>query len=182
VKARRYDKSPGSSDWQPTRPFLAWMHPFLDGNGRVVRLMSHATMLETLDTGALWSVARGLARNVDAYKMHLANCDQKRRNDLDGRGTLSEEALAEFTRFFLTICVDQVEFMENLIQPDRLRARILLWAEEEIRVKSLPAKSVLVPPQPRRVAARPNAKGAWFDGSAQPSNCRRVDSPGCSRF
>jgi hypothetical protein len=34
--------------------------------------------------------------------------------------------------------------MENLIQPDRLRARILLWAEEEIRVKSLPPKSVVV--------------------------------------
>jgi Fic family protein len=123
---------------------LAWIHPFLDENGRVVRLMSHATLLESLDTGALWSVARGLARNVEAYKTHLANCDQKRRNDLDGRGNLSEEALAEFTRFFLTICLDQVEFMENLIQPDRLRARILLWAEEEIRVKSLPTKSVVV--------------------------------------
>ena len=44
---------------------LAWIHPFLDGNGRVARLMSHATLLEALDTGAVWSVARGLARNVD---------------------------------------------------------------------------------------------------------------------
>jgi Fic family protein len=123
---------------------LAWVHPFLDGNGRVVRLMSHATLLETLDTGALWSVARGLARNVEAYKAHLANCDQKRRNDFDGRGNLSEEALAEFTRFFLTTCIDQVDFMENLVQPDRLRIRVLLWAEEEIRMKSLPPKSVLI--------------------------------------
>ena len=31
---------------------LAWIHPFLDGNGRVARLMSHATLLEALDTGA----------------------------------------------------------------------------------------------------------------------------------
>ena len=31
--------------------------------------------------------------------------------------------------------------MESLMQPDRLRARILLWAEEEIRVNTLPAKS-----------------------------------------
>lgn len=31
--------------------------------------------------------------------------------------------------------------MESLVQPDRLRARILLWAEEEIRVKALPPKS-----------------------------------------
>jgi hypothetical protein len=54
---------------------------------------------------------------------------------------LSEEALAEFTRFFLTVCIDQVNFMESLIQPDRLRTRILLWAEEEIRLGRLPLKS-----------------------------------------
>jgi Fic family protein len=120
---------------------LAWIHPFLDGNGRVARLMSHATFLEALDTGAVWSVARGLARNVDAYKGHLAACDQMRRNDLDGRGHLSEENLAEFARFFLTTCLDQVAFMEGLMQPDLLRARILLWTEEEVRLDRLPPKS-----------------------------------------
>lgn len=120
---------------------LLWIHPFLDGNGRVARLMSHSMLLELLDTGAVWSVARGLARNVEEYKTHLANCDLPRRNDLDGRGTLSEEALAEFTRFFLSVCIDQVTFMEGLVQPDRLRTRILLWAEEEIRLGSLPRKS-----------------------------------------
>ena len=62
---------------------LVWIHPFLDGNGRVARLMSHATMLEALDSGAVWSVARGLARNVQAYKSNLAACDATRRNDLD---------------------------------------------------------------------------------------------------
>lgn len=120
---------------------LLWIHPFLDGNGRVARLMSHATLLDALDTAGVWSIARGLARNVEAYKSHLAACDQTRRNDLDGRGHLSEETLAEFTRFFLTICIDQVSFMEGLMQPDRLRARILLWAEEEIRLNKLPSKS-----------------------------------------
>jgi len=120
---------------------LAWIHPFLDGNGRVARLLSHATLLETLDTGAVWSIARGLARNVDTYKNHLAACDQGRRNDLDGRGNLSEEALAEFTKFFLGACLDQVKFMEGLMQPDRLRARILLWAKEEIELGTLPPKA-----------------------------------------
>jgi Fic family protein len=120
---------------------LLWIHPFLDGNGRVTRLMSHAMMLDTLDTGAVWSVARGLARNVSEYKMLLANCDLPRRNDLDGRGSLSEEALAEFTRFFLGVCIDQVDFMESLVQPERLRTRILLWAEEETRLGNLPPRS-----------------------------------------
>jgi len=120
---------------------LVWIHPFLDGNGRVARLISHATLLDALDTGGVWSIARGLARNVDAYKGHLAACDQPRRNDLDGRGNLSEENLAAFTTFFLNVCTDQVTFMEALMQPDQLRTRILLWAEEEIRLGRLPPKS-----------------------------------------
>lgn len=120
---------------------LLWIHPFVDGNGRVARLVSHAQLLETLDTGGVWSVARGLARNVQTYKSLLARCDQTRRNDLDGRGTLSEEALAEFTEFFLNVCIDQVTFMESLVQPERLLARILLWAEEETRLGELPPNS-----------------------------------------
>jgi Fic family protein len=120
---------------------FVWIHPFLDGNGRVVRLMSHAMLLETLDTGGVWSVARGLARSVDLYKQHLAACDLPRRNDLDGRGHLSEESLAEFTKYFLETCLDQVAFMEGLVEPDRLRARIQLWAEEEMRLGTLPPKS-----------------------------------------
>ncbi|MGH7853728.1 MAG: Fic family protein [Candidatus Binatia bacterium] len=123
---------------------LLWIHPFLDGNGRVARLVSHASLLGTLDTGGIWSVARGFGRNVAAYKNHLANCDRPRRNDLDGRGNLSEEALAAFTRFFLEMCIDQVSFMEQLVQPDRLRTRILMWTEEEIRLGHLPPKSASI--------------------------------------
>ena len=123
---------------------LTWIHPFLDGNGRVARLMSHATLLEKLETGAVWSVARGLARQVETYKRHLAACDMTQRNDLDGRGNLSEEALVDFTKFFLEVCIDQVNFMEGLAQPDHLRARILLWAEAEIKLKNLPPKSTSV--------------------------------------
>jgi Fic family protein len=38
---------------------LLWIHPFWDGNGRIGRLMSHAVLFETLDTGAV--VGRSLA-------------------------------------------------------------------------------------------------------------------------
>jgi Fic family protein len=120
---------------------LLWIHPFLDGNGRVARLMSHALLVDALDTGGVWSIARGLARSVGDYRRHLAECDQPRRGDLDGRGALSEEALATFTAWFLETCLDQVRFMESLVQPDRLLARIRIWSEEEVRLGRLPTRA-----------------------------------------
>jgi Fic family protein len=123
---------------------FVWIHPFADGNGRVARLMSHAMLLQQLDTGGVWSIARGLARRQADYKRHLAACDMTRRNDLDGRGNLSQEGLVEFTKFFLEICIDQVSFMEQLMQPDRLRSRLMLWAEEEKRIGKLPQKGAQV--------------------------------------
>ena len=120
---------------------LAWIHPFLDGNGRVCRLMSHATLLETLDTGALWSVSRGLARRVADYKTLLANCDLPRRNELDGRGNLSEAELIAFTRFFLEVCIDQVQFMEELMNPKDLQVRVMVWAKEQTAAKGLAPNS-----------------------------------------
>lgn len=32
-----------------------------------------------------WSIARGLARNQEKYKLHLTECVGPRRGDLDGR-------------------------------------------------------------------------------------------------
>ncbi|MBL8883473.1 MAG: Fic family protein [Hyphomicrobium sp.] len=123
---------------------LTWIHPFLDGNGRVARLVSHAMLLDALATGGIWSIARGLSRNVVEYKKHLSSCDLGRRNDLDGRGALSEETLVDFTRFFLRTCIDQVDFMRNLMQPEALRARILTWAEEEVRLGSFAKPAVAI--------------------------------------
>jgi Fic family protein len=123
---------------------LLWIHPFLDGNGRVARLMSYAMLKDALDTGGIWSIARGLARQEARYKQHLISCDQPRRGDLDGRGSRSEAALAEFTAFFLQTCIDQVTFMEQLVQPNKLRERMRLWVEEEVRTDGLPPQSANV--------------------------------------
>ena len=120
---------------------LLWIHPFIDGNGRVARLVSHGLFLRLLDTGGVWSIARGLARSATRYKELLSNCDLPRRNDLDGRGNLSEESLAEFTAYFLQTCLDQVAFMETLVQPDQLRARVLVWADEEAKLGRLPQRA-----------------------------------------
>jgi hypothetical protein len=50
-----------------------------------------------------------------------ADGDGPQRDDLDGGGNLSEAALAEFERFFLSVRIDQVPRMERLVQQDRPR-------------------------------------------------------------
>ena len=42
--------------------------------------------------------------------------DQQRRGDLDGRGNLSQAALIEFCQFFLSVCVDQVDYMRSILR------------------------------------------------------------------
>ncbi|MEN9868695.1 MAG: hypothetical protein RL748_4285 [Pseudomonadota bacterium] len=100
----------------------AWVHPFRDGNGRAIRLQSHCA-LWPLSQG-LWSPNRGLARAVNQYYAKLHNADQLRQGDFDGRGNLSTRALLEWIEFFLDICLDQVQFMQRMLQLDEMKQRI----------------------------------------------------------
>ena len=120
---------------------LLWIHPFIDGNGRVTRLFSYA-LLKKLEIGnTLWSVSRGLARHVQDYKRLLQSADSPQADNYDGRGPLSLVALREFCLFFLKVCVDQVDYMTSLLQPAELLNRIQLYTEEEIKAGRLPTGS-----------------------------------------
>lgn len=112
---------------------LTWIHPFFDGNGRTARLFSLAYFSRIADGYRMWSIARGLARRRDRYMAALATADAPRRNDLDGRGVLSAESLADFCRFFLDTAIDQARFMDDLLRLDKLRARIKDYAERRAK-------------------------------------------------
>lgn len=108
---------------------LNYIHPFLDGNGRVSRLVSHA-MIRTAGIGAggLWSISRGLARGLEdrgEYKRLMDATDMPRQGDRDGRGNLSMAALERFTAWFLTVMLDQVRFTRAMLDLDALRSRYL---------------------------------------------------------
>ena len=123
---------------------LLWIHPFLDGNGRLARLMTHA-MFQRLGIGSsLWSASRGLARNVAEYKSLLMAADRPRDNDYDGRGALSERALVDFCRFFLRVCIDQVRYMQSLLDPANLLRWIELYSRDEVSAGRMPGAAFAV--------------------------------------
>jgi Fic family protein len=108
---------------------LNYIHPFLDGNGRVSRLMSHA-MFRVSGTGAggLWSISRGLARGLKEpgeYKARMAMADRPRQGDRDGRGNLSMDCLLRFTGWFLTVSLDQIRFTNAILGLGNLSRRYL---------------------------------------------------------
>src|SRR5688572_15660399 len=90
---------------------LAWMHPFLDGNGRIIRLFSEAYFInENLHADGIWSISRGLAVYKNDYYAALSNADEQRLNDYDGGGNLSEGRLKDFCKFFMHTAIDQINF------------------------------------------------------------------------
>jgi len=111
---------------------LARIHPFLDGNGRVVRLFTHAYLIRArIDGHGLWTVSRGLARNREAYLAALAGADAHRQGDLDGRGNLSNRGLTAFCTFFLKTALDQIRFITDLLELDGLQKRMAGYVERQ---------------------------------------------------
>lgn len=102
-----------------------WIHPFMDGNGRVVRLWTDALFrADGLESYGIWCLSRGLARQSSDYKAALAQADYPAQGAHDGRGPLSEERLSLFCRFILETALDQVRYILDLLAVDGLLARI----------------------------------------------------------
>ncbi|MFC4670928.1 Fic family protein [Seohaeicola nanhaiensis] len=121
---------------------LNYIHPFPDGNGRVSRLMSHAMALTAGIGGqGLWSVSRGLARGLTdrgEYKRMMDLADSPRRGDRDGRGNLSESALATFCEWFLKVTLDQITFSAQLFDLAGLEKRYRRLVADTVEDKRAP--------------------------------------------
>jgi Fic family protein len=116
---------------------LTWIHPFLDGNGRVVRLFTHLYLIRAgVDGGGLWALSRGIARKQSEYYAALEAADQHRYNDYDGRGNLSLRGLDRFTNFLFDTAIDQVEFMSKSLELDTIIDRLRGYAMSLVAQKN----------------------------------------------
>ena len=122
---------------------FVWIHPFLDGNGRVVRLFTDAALSGLgLNSVGVWCISRGLARLSNDYKMLLARADFPRQGIHDGRGLLSQENLVDICRYMLGTTIDQVEYITGLLELGQMQKRIAKYiqARNDNRVPAISAE------------------------------------------
>jgi Fic family protein len=120
---------------------LAWIHPFQDGNGRVIRLFTDCYMrCSGFGDYGLWSITRGFGRDKKSYYTALAQADKPRQGGNDGRGILSDAGLIYFTKYFIDTALDQVRYFSELLEPRMLGVRVDYYFE--MRAKgALPSSS-----------------------------------------
>jgi len=100
---------------------FAWVHPFGNGNGRVVRLFTYALLIKygfkVSEAGRLLNPAAVFCADRNRYYTMLAEAD-----------TGSDEALERWCTYVLTGIRDELQKVGRLANYDTLKAEVLLPA------------------------------------------------------
>lgn len=112
---------------------LAWLHPFRDGNGRTIRLYTSLFMARcNVNRSNLWSLSRGLAESKGRYFTGLRFTNPSPNPVIPDRITFQSDNIAAGCNIFLTICKEQIAFMEQKLMRDAVKARIEYFSETRL--------------------------------------------------
>ncbi len=104
---------------------FVWIHPFMDGNGRVARILLDSMLRSCgVNRASVWSMSRGFAKSQADYKNALAGADLSRQGNYDGRGNLSEKKLLDWCLYSMHTAKDQANFMGELFGLETLCKRV----------------------------------------------------------
>ena len=101
---------------------FVWIHPFTNGNGRVVRLLTYAMLIKfgfAVDKGRILNPAAVFCHDRTEYYDNLALAD-----------TGTDENVLTWCEYVLKGLKTEIEKIDNLLDYSFLRARILLPAVE----------------------------------------------------
>jgi Fic family protein len=105
---------------------FAWIHPFTNGNGRVVRLLTHAMLLkygfQVTAAGRLLNPAAVFCADRNRYYAMLGQADSG-----------SEDLLEQWCTYVLQGIRDELQKVSRLARYDYLRDRVLLPAISHAR-------------------------------------------------
>lgn len=97
---------------------FAWIHPFTNGNGRSVRLLTYAMLVKMgfrIDVGHIVNPTAVFCFDRDAYYRNLSAADSG-----------SEEGLMEWCRYVLSGLKNEIEKIDHLLDYNYLSEHILL--------------------------------------------------------